>query len=114
MPAPITFTASSLPLEQNRSTSSRGHKGVTRSLDGAAGASDSQADAALQKWGVATWATSSSWASRSCSSACVCSTYGQLTSCKEAEGVPEYIIVGVIAAGVMVYLAYALLFPEKF
>jgi len=26
----------------------------------------------------------------------------------------EYIIVGTMAAGVMVYLAYALLFPEKF
>jgi K+-transporting ATPase KdpF subunit len=30
------------------------------------------------------------------------------------SNVAEYIIVGVIAAGVMVYLAYALLFPEKF
>jgi K+-transporting ATPase KdpF subunit len=38
----------------------------------------------------------------------------QRTSCKEAARVIEYLITGVVAAGVAVYLAYALLFPEKF
>lgn len=65
--------------------------------------------------GVLKWATSSSTAFRWSSSVCVFSTFGQPTSCRRVpRRMAEYIIVGAIAAGVMVYLAYALLFPEKF
>jgi K+-transporting ATPase KdpF subunit len=37
------------------------------------------------------------------------------TSCKrKGTKVAEYVVVGLIAVGILVYLGYALLFPEKF
>jgi K+-transporting ATPase KdpF subunit len=36
------------------------------------------------------------------------------TSCKGLRRMAEYLIVGAIAVGILLYLGYALLFPEKF
>ena len=61
------------------------------------------------------WATSSSTASCSCSWVCACCTCAPPTSCRgKGTEVAEYVVVGLIAVGILVYLGYALLFPEKF
>jgi hypothetical protein len=64
--------------------------------------------------GRAQWPMSCSSGSRSCSSGCACSTFAVR---RDSRGVKpmsaEYVVMGTVAIGILAYLVWALLFPER-